>query len=214
MKNKNVFLLIFQSMNDVWVSVKRVLKFVIPVTLGSIVFNIPKFFEAGVIYTNLSSNITVADLEVKSIRKDPNYIKYYNITARVLVNGIIPFLLLIYFNIMIYRDVKVNTYVFMYLYTFQNLKFDPKEIPTRPTYMFSQNRIFIGFKPVVIFWWNKLLRLHFPTRTFKMSIENYNNWIFQKNPIIAKAKIAEQNSDNCKNKQNGVKYHVKSFEKL
>ena len=99
-------------MNDVWVSVKRVLKFVIPVTLGSIVFNIPKFFEAGVIYTNLSSNITVADLEVKSIRKDPNYIKYYNITARVLVNGIIPFLLLIYFNIMIYRDVKVNTYVF------------------------------------------------------------------------------------------------------
>ena len=139
-------------MNDVWVSVKRVLKFVIPVTLGSIVFNIPKFFEAGVIYTNLSSNITVADLEVKSIRKDPNYIKYYNITARVLVNGIIPFLLLIYFNIMIYRDVKVNTYVFMYLYTFQNLKFDPKEIPTRPTYyMFSQNRIFIGFKPVVIF---------------------------------------------------------------
>lgn len=112
MKNKNVFLLIFQSMNDVWVSVKRVLKFVIPVTLGSIVFNIPKFFEAGVIYTNLSSNITVADLEVKSIRKDPNYIKYYNITARLLVNGIMPFLLLIYFNIMIYRDVKVNTYVF------------------------------------------------------------------------------------------------------
>ena len=96
-------------MNDVWVSVKRVLKFVIPVTLGSIVFNIPKFFEAGVIYTNVS-NITVADLEVKSIRKDPNYIKYYNITARLLVNGIIPFLLLIYFNIMIYRDVKVSTY--------------------------------------------------------------------------------------------------------
>ena len=98
-------------MNDVWVSVKRVLKFVIPVTLGSIVFNIPKFFEAGVIYTNVSG-ITVADLEVKSIRKDPNYIKYYNITARLLVNGIIPFLLLIYFNIMIYRDVKVNSTYF------------------------------------------------------------------------------------------------------
>ena len=42
-----------------------------------------------------------------------------------------------------------------------------------------------------------------------MSIENYNNWIFQKNPIIAKAKIAEQNSDNCTNKQNGVKIMLK-----
>ena len=96
-------------MNNVWVSVRRVLKFVIPVTLCSIAFHIPKFFEASVIKYTDGNGIEIADLEVTALRKHPIYIKYYSSWARLLVNGIIPFILLIYFNTMIYQDVKVNS---------------------------------------------------------------------------------------------------------
>ena len=94
-------------MNNAWISLKRVLKFVVPVTLGSIAFNIPKFFEATIVKYKDENGEEIVDLEVTALRKHPDYIKYYSTWARLIVNGILPFVLLSGFNTMIYRDIKV-----------------------------------------------------------------------------------------------------------
>ena len=104
----SIMVILLQSMNNVRFSVKRVLKFVIPVTIGSIAFNIPKFFEATYDYEVNMDGIEVVDLKVTELRKHPIYIKYYSTCARLFVNGIIPFIMLIYFNTVIYQDVKVH----------------------------------------------------------------------------------------------------------
>lgn len=96
-------------MNNAWISLKRVLKFVVPVTLGSIAFNIPKFYEATIVKYKDENGEEVVDLEVTPLRKHPDYIKYYSTWARLIVNGILPFVLLSVFNTMIYRDIKVTS---------------------------------------------------------------------------------------------------------
>ena len=47
-------------------------------------------------------------LAVTDLRTNPNYAIYYNNWARLLVLGIIPFILLVYFNTKIYKDVQVS----------------------------------------------------------------------------------------------------------
>ena len=46
-------------------------------------------------------------LEVTPLRKDPDYAIYYNNWTRLAVLGILPFLLLVYFNTKIYKDIQV-----------------------------------------------------------------------------------------------------------
>jgi hypothetical protein len=46
-------------------------------------------------------------LDVTPLRKDPDYAIYYNNWARLAVLGIVPFLLLVYFNTKIYKDIQV-----------------------------------------------------------------------------------------------------------
>ena len=49
-------------------------------------------------------------LDVTPLRKDPDYAIYYNNWARLAVLGIVPFLLLVYFNTKIYKDIQVCEY--------------------------------------------------------------------------------------------------------
>ena len=120
-------------MNDSHALKIRVLKYLIPVTIISISFNITKFFEiylkwnpiyADTIDTammNITSandfdddNITASirnitdynvELDVTEFRTNPIYSINFN-WFRFISIGIIPFLLLVYFNTQIYIDIR------------------------------------------------------------------------------------------------------------
>ena len=105
-----------QAMNDVHSIRKRLLKYVGPCMVLAIVFNIPKFFEAKVEY--IAQNRTgaagelkledieyIAELHVAEMRTDPIYSAYNN-WSRLVVLGIIPFTLLVFFNTKIYEDIS------------------------------------------------------------------------------------------------------------
>jgi hypothetical protein len=47
-------------------------------------------------------------LDVTELRTNPDYAIYYNNWARLLVLGIFPFVLLVYFNTKIYNDIRVS----------------------------------------------------------------------------------------------------------
>ncbi len=116
-------------MNDQNASLRRVLKYVIPVLSFSVVFNIPKFFEAEIEYVpdvppesydyydgsgihNSSSKVDdaalVPSLAVSDLRRNPDYAFYYNNWARLVVLGIMPFAMLVFFNTKIYQDIQVS----------------------------------------------------------------------------------------------------------
>ena len=101
-----------QAMNDVNAIRKRLLKYVGPCLALSVFFNIPKFFEAKVEYmpqnrTNpeLDFQEFRAELHVAALRTHPIYSAYNN-WSRLIVLGIIPFTLLVFFNTRIYEDIR------------------------------------------------------------------------------------------------------------
>ena len=103
-------------MRDKNAMVCRVLKIVIPVFMVSFIFNIPKFLEAtaGYIYQddeNLTKNVTTANVIIKvtNLRLDPYYSIYYNNWARLMVLGVIPFVLVVFFNVKVYQSIHVRT---------------------------------------------------------------------------------------------------------
>jgi len=103
----------FQSMNDSKASLRRLLKYLIPVVIFSVAFNIPKFFESEYKYDRNSTDPEAElYLEVTDFRKNPNYAIYCNNWTRLMVLGIIPFCLLVYFNSKIYKDIKVRGIAF------------------------------------------------------------------------------------------------------
>lgn len=96
-------------MNDARASFRRLLQYLIPVVIFSVIFNVPKFFESEYQYDRNSTDPEAElYLEVTDFRKNPNYAIYYNNWTRLIVLGIIPFCLLVYFNSKIYKDIKVN----------------------------------------------------------------------------------------------------------
>ena len=126
-------------MNDSHALKIRVLKYLIPVTIISISFNITKFFEiylkwnpvyadkidtAMMNVTTLDDdNITASttriitdynvELDVTEFRTNPIYSINFN-WFRFISIGIIPFLLLVYFNTQIYIDIRYgNNLVFL-----------------------------------------------------------------------------------------------------
>ena len=60
----------------------------------------------------LECNETVAEFNVRvgytTFGKHPYYLKYYKIFVRLIVSGVVPFALLIYFNTTIYKAIKKN----------------------------------------------------------------------------------------------------------
>ena len=100
----------FQAMNDFRASLRRLLKFTVPACIASIIFNLPKFFESRVVLIEKSDGSMVSEIDVTELRKNPTYAIYYNCWARIIVTGLIPIVLLIYFNYKVYKDVKVSPF--------------------------------------------------------------------------------------------------------
>jgi hypothetical protein len=104
-------------MNDESASLRRVAKYVFPVVFFSILFNVPKFFEAEIAWhsheerdeaTGTTTNVSWPVLDVSDLRMNPDYATYYNNWARLAVLGIIPVAMLIFFNTKIYQDIQVG----------------------------------------------------------------------------------------------------------
>ena len=123
----------FQTMNDSRALKKRVMQYLGPVTVVSILFNITKFFEITVEWrainyetnitrevndtlfndsTNMTSDYITVNatrwspyLNVTEFRTDPSYSINFN-WFRFIAIGVIPFVLLVYFNTQIYYDIR------------------------------------------------------------------------------------------------------------
>ena len=101
-----------QAMNDSHAVRKRLVKYVGPVFALALLFNVVKFLEADVEWTpvvvgNDSSSPMVyyePSLAVAEMRTHPVYTAYNN-WSRLLVLGIVPFFLLVFFNTKIYNDI-------------------------------------------------------------------------------------------------------------
>ena len=122
-----------QSNNDPNAKKKRLAKYLFPVVIVSILFNISKFFEAKYIITTeqvksyrlmieicfLDSkcnivlklqdsdgfNITSAQVDVTELRVHPIY-SSYSMWSQSLVLGFFPAAFLVYFNMKIYLEVR------------------------------------------------------------------------------------------------------------
>ena len=138
-----------RATNDAHVLKRRLCKYLVPVTVISILFNVTKFFEITYVYipiergnkstelqtvssdttgnltelfdtTDVSVAVNESDsavldlsnvteyrviLNITEFRMDPNYSIYFNWT-RFVILGVIPFILLIFFNAQIYWDIR------------------------------------------------------------------------------------------------------------
>jgi hypothetical protein len=92
---------------------KRICKYVSAVIILSIVFTITRFFEATVVYDHQMDPVTndsigfKAHLEPTEMRTAPIYTMYFN-WSRLIVLGIIPFVMLVYLNAKIYKDIQAR----------------------------------------------------------------------------------------------------------
>ena len=93
--------------------------YVIPVLLIAIILNVPKWMETKYKWTPVESNSTnlteseaeieyKMEFEISELRDNPNYIHYYVNWTRLLTTGLIPMVMLIYFNFGIFRGIQVN----------------------------------------------------------------------------------------------------------
>ena len=107
-----------QAINSPEACRRRLLKYVFPVVAAAIVINLPRFFESETsLVPDIPNNDTIEhnngsvtyakDIEeypkalmvaVTDLRRDPDYTIYYTNWTRLLIIGIIPMALLIYFN--------------------------------------------------------------------------------------------------------------------
>ena len=123
-KKESQLILLFsfsQTMNDPSALKIRVLKYVIPVVVISILFNVTKFFEIylvwfeeektvnstvdGVLFINQTVKEWKVALNVTEFRTNPIYSINFN-WFRFIAIGVIPFLLLVYFNTQIYINIR------------------------------------------------------------------------------------------------------------
>ena len=89
-------------------NIHTLMKYMLPVMLFSIVFNLPKFFEIRMDETEFFNNQTnTTHIEFKlnptELRLDDNYVFYYVNIARFVVSGLIPLITLTFLHMAIYR---------------------------------------------------------------------------------------------------------------
>jgi hypothetical protein len=85
--------------------------YVLPVTVFSVLFNLPVFFELDVyekeeLYhstTEWHLNSTIIPTE---LRLHPYYMTYYRGYGRLFITGILPFVALLFFNIMVFKKMR------------------------------------------------------------------------------------------------------------
>ena len=110
---KSIGEIIFQCWHSPEACKQRLFKYLVPVILLSVGVNIPKFFESSVDQqlqfpngTVASPNFTDVNASLKMVsvisptklRSDPYYVIYYSNWTRLITMGLIPTVLLIYFN--------------------------------------------------------------------------------------------------------------------
>ena len=89
-------------------NLKSLLKYMCPVILFSVVFNLPKFFEYHLDemeYFNVENNRTEIRLKLTptELRLNANYVFYYINLTRFVVSGLFPFISLTFLHLVIYR---------------------------------------------------------------------------------------------------------------
>ena len=82
------------------------LKFVLPVTVFVVCFNIPQFFEMEIVWDD---DTDFSFLKATDLRVHPHYVTYYVNYGRLFITGIIPLLCLLYCNTMIFKRIKEVT---------------------------------------------------------------------------------------------------------
>ena len=86
--------------------------FIIPILSFSILYNIPKFFELKWSSIQSNKNETNGSSEVfhhiipTDLRTDPVYFQVYFVWSNFIINGVIPFVLLITLNILILKQLR------------------------------------------------------------------------------------------------------------
>ena len=91
--------------NDKEAQVKRFLRYLVPVFVLSIIVNIPKFFEATANYNDSTKSLQI---DVTSLRHNPDYIFYYIGITKIIVTLIIPFTMVIYLNAKTYKMIYIR----------------------------------------------------------------------------------------------------------
>ena len=84
-------------MNEPHANVYGFIKYASPVYAFAILFNIPKFLEATVEFDN-STGQYEPYIDITDLRLNPDYSIYYNNFARLTILGIIPVVMLLFFN--------------------------------------------------------------------------------------------------------------------
>ena len=100
-----LFFYFSQAMHEANALTKRILKYVLSVVFLSFLFTFTRFFEANVSYIDHdNNNLTekIIALEPTEMRSNPIYTSYLN-WSRLIVLGIIPFVLLVFLNASIYK---------------------------------------------------------------------------------------------------------------
>ena len=100
---------------------RRTLIYVIPILLMAIILNIPRWMELKNKWipvksnsTNFNEKVAEAEIEYKleletsELYKNKDYIIYYKNLTILLTTGLIPFVVLVYFNYGIFRHIKKN----------------------------------------------------------------------------------------------------------
>ena len=90
----------------------RTLKYIIFVVVFSSLFSITRFFESQTVTieesdrnNTITYNNTTIFLYPTELRLNPIYVKYYN-WSRLIVYGVVPFVMLVYLNGLMYQDIK------------------------------------------------------------------------------------------------------------
>ena len=104
--------LFYRSLEVTYTSQCRVMTYILPSMILSILLNIPKFLEAKhemmeyLDENNVSQEVLIYN--VTSLRVNPDYMFYYIHWTRLLTTGVIPFVYLSYMNLLIYTRMRQN----------------------------------------------------------------------------------------------------------
>ena len=85
-------------------STKRLMIYIVPVTVLSFSLNIPKFMEVTITQTN-GTNL----VDPSETRRDPTFIFWYTLSLiwhPTLTTGILPFIALVYMNLQIFVGIR------------------------------------------------------------------------------------------------------------
>ena len=93
---------------------KRLLIYIVPVTVLSFALNTPKFMEV-----TLTKNNGTNEVDPSTTRRDPNFIFWYTLSLiwhPTLTTGVLPFIGLVYMNLQIFIGIRQSRQVRALLY--------------------------------------------------------------------------------------------------